>query len=47
MSEHFSEEEIVSLALALVQTNGWNRLAMSFSVLAGSYLPGAGVILPQ
>jgi AhpD family alkylhydroperoxidase len=39
MREHFSVEEIVSLALAVVQINGWNRLAMSFRAPAGTYQP--------
>jgi AhpD family alkylhydroperoxidase len=39
MREHFSEQEIVSLALAVVQINGWNRLAMSFRAPAGTYQP--------
>ncbi len=37
--EHFSEEEIVKLTLAVVQINGWNRLAMSVRAPAGSYQP--------
>lgn len=35
--EHFSEEEIVSLTLAVVQINAWNRLAISVRAPAGSY----------
>jgi AhpD family alkylhydroperoxidase len=38
--EHFSEEEIVNLALAVVAINGWNRLAIAFRAEAGSYRPG-------
>ncbi|MFL6465840.1 MAG: carboxymuconolactone decarboxylase family protein [Bryobacteraceae bacterium] len=37
--EQFSEEEIVHLTLAVVQINGWNRIAISFRPLAGSYQP--------
>src|SRR5689334_5101479 len=37
--EHFSEEEIVLLSLAVVQINGWNRLAISSRAPAGSYQP--------
>jgi AhpD family alkylhydroperoxidase len=39
MREHFSQEEIVNLTLAVVQINGWNRFAKSFRALAGSYQP--------
>ena len=38
---HFSEAEIVNLTLAVVTINGWNRLAVSFRSLAGSYEPPA------
>ena len=37
--EHFSEEELVKLTLAVVQINGYNRFAISFRALAGSYQP--------
>jgi alkylhydroperoxidase family enzyme len=40
--KHFSEEEIVKLTLAVVQINGWNRLATSFRAPAGSYQPAQG-----
>lgn len=36
---HFSEEEIAKLTLAIVQINGWNRLAISFRPVVGSYQP--------
>ena len=38
--EHFSEEELVNLALAVVAINGWNRLAIAFRAEAGKYRPG-------
>ena len=38
--EHFSEEELVSLALAVVAINGWNRLSIAFRAEAGQYRPG-------
>jgi len=38
--EHFSEEELVNLTLAVVAINGWNRMAISFRAEAGSYRPG-------
>lgn len=36
---HFSEAELVALTFALVAINGWNRLATSFRMPAGSYQP--------
>jgi AhpD family alkylhydroperoxidase len=39
MKEHFTEEEIVKLTLAVVQINGWNRLAISVRAPAGTYQP--------
>ena len=38
--EHFSEEELVNLALAVVAINGWNRLSIAFRAGAGNYRPG-------
>lgn len=37
--EHFSEEEIACLTLAIVQINGYNRFAISFRAPVGSYQP--------
>jgi len=37
--EHFTEEELVYLTLAVVAINGWNRLAVPFRTPAGSYEP--------
>ncbi len=34
---HFSEKEIVDLTLAVIAINCWNRLAISFRVVPGSY----------
>jgi AhpD family alkylhydroperoxidase len=39
--EHFSEDELVNLSLAVVAINGWNRLMIGFRVEGGSYKPGA------
>jgi len=39
--KHFTEEELVNLTMALVAINGWNRLAISFRALPGSYQPQA------
>ena len=35
--QHFSEQELVDLTLAIVVINGWNRLAISFRSLPGAY----------
>jgi AhpD family alkylhydroperoxidase len=35
--EHFSEEEVVDLSLAVVAINGWNRLMIGFRGEAGTY----------
>jgi AhpD family alkylhydroperoxidase len=37
--EHFSEKELVDLTLAIVAINGWNRLAISFRKVPGTYQP--------
>lgn len=34
---HFSEEELVKLTLAIVAINGWNRFAIAFRSVPGSY----------
>jgi alkylhydroperoxidase family enzyme len=35
----FSEKELVDLAMAIIAINGWNRLAVSFRAVAGTYQP--------
>lgn len=35
--KHFSETEIVTLTMAIVAINGWNRLAIAFRSVPGSY----------
>jgi AhpD family alkylhydroperoxidase len=35
--QRFTEEELVNLTLAIVSINGWNRLAIAFRALPGSY----------
>lgn len=35
--EHFSEQELVDLSMAVVAINGWNRLSIAFRPEAGSY----------
>lgn len=37
--QHFSEEELVNLTMAVVAINGWNRLSISFRAEAGTYQP--------
>lgn len=38
--KHFSEKELVDLTLGIIAINSWNRLAISFRALAGTYQPG-------
>jgi AhpD family alkylhydroperoxidase len=35
----FSEQELANLTLAIVAINGWNRLAISFRTVPGTYQP--------
>jgi AhpD family alkylhydroperoxidase len=37
--QHFNEEELVNLTMAIIAINGWNRLAISFRTEPGSYQP--------
>jgi AhpD family alkylhydroperoxidase len=37
--QHFTYKELVDLTLAIVAINGWNRLAISFRSVPGSYQP--------
>lgn len=39
--EHFTEQELVALTMAIVVINGWNRLSIAFGTPAGSYEPGS------
>ena len=36
---HFNEKEMVALTMAIVAINGWNRLAISFRTVPGTYEP--------
>lgn len=38
LEEHFSEEEIVALTVAIVAINGWNRFSIGFSAAVGEYV---------
>jgi AhpD family alkylhydroperoxidase len=42
--EHFSEEELVSLTLAVVAINGWNRVSIAFRAEAGTYRVGSAPV---
>ena len=37
--KEFSDKELVDLAMAVIAINGWNRLAISFRAVAGTYQP--------
>jgi AhpD family alkylhydroperoxidase len=37
--QHFSEEELANLTLAIITINAWNRLSISFRTEAGDYQP--------
>ncbi|HSH53103.1 MAG TPA: carboxymuconolactone decarboxylase family protein, partial [Bacteroidales bacterium] len=37
--KHFNDKELVALTMAIVAINGWNRLAISFRTVPGSYNP--------
>ena len=36
---HFTEAELVNLRLAVVAINGWNRFAIAFRAVPGTYQP--------
>ncbi len=40
--QHFSEKELVGLTLAIVAINGWNRLAVAFRTVPGTFQLGVG-----
>ena len=35
--QHFSEEELVNMTLAVITINGWNRLSIAFRSVPGEY----------
>jgi AhpD family alkylhydroperoxidase len=37
--QSFSDEELVNLTMAVITINGWNRLAISFRSVRGTYQP--------
>jgi AhpD family alkylhydroperoxidase len=40
VSNHFTEQELVALTLAIAAVNSWNRLNIAFRMEAGGYRPG-------
>ncbi len=38
---HFTDEELVNLTMAIIAINGWNRLAIGFRSVPGTYKPAA------
>ena len=36
---HFSEQEMIHLTMAVVAINGWNRIAIPFRAVPGTYQP--------
>jgi AhpD family alkylhydroperoxidase len=45
--QYFGEAELVNLTLAIVAINGWNRLAIAFRSVPGSYQPKPAVAVPS
>jgi AhpD family alkylhydroperoxidase len=41
--EHFSEQEVADLTLAVATINAWNRLSIAFRVVPGTYQPAQKV----
>jgi AhpD family alkylhydroperoxidase len=37
--KEFSDKELIDLTMAVIAINGWNRLAIGFRKIAGSYQP--------
>ena len=37
--QYFDEKELVDLTMAIIAINGWNRLAISFRTVPGTYQP--------
>lgn len=37
--EHFDERQLVDLTMVIIAINAWNRLAIAFRVIAGTYEP--------
>lgn len=39
-TKHFDQKQLVDLTMAVIAINSWNRLAISFRAVPGSYQPG-------
>lgn len=39
VKEHFDDQTLVALTMAIVAINGWNRLAIAFRTEVGNYTP--------
>src|SRR5688572_6787105 len=39
--EHFDEQQIMNLTLAVVAINGWNRFCIAFNATPGTYIAGS------
>jgi len=39
--QYFNEQELINLTMAVIAINGWNRLAIPFRSVPGSYQPRA------
>lgn len=37
--EHFNEKELIALTMGIIAINGWNRLAIGFRTIPGTYQP--------
>jgi AhpD family alkylhydroperoxidase len=37
--QHFDEAELINLTLAVIGINGWNRIAIAFRAVPGTYQP--------
>lgn len=37
MADHYSKEQIANIVLAICQINAWNRIAITFGTIPGSY----------
>jgi alkylhydroperoxidase family enzyme len=40
--QHFGDSELVALTAAIVAINGWNRLAVAFRTVPGTFQPREG-----
>jgi alkylhydroperoxidase family enzyme len=45
--QHFSDEELANLTIAIIAINGWNRLAIGFRAVPGEYQPAKQHTQPE